>query len=321
MSGERFLRMADDPDVGFSPFEKSTFESILRTCSTRLSERGIYHPDEIQSPTDRRLPAIDNVLRVSDTWVLYARQRTEDGRRNDIRRLIQRIDDIKDEQGLPPAGARFVVAPSDKLTSDLDDGFIDLISRSLDIPDAPVLRSGGERNHGGSGASREKDSALFFPLPYNDEQETIIKRLEDPDADGVLVQGPPGTGKTHTIANIVCHYMATGRRVLVTARTPEALTALQEKIPEGIRDLAIAVIHNDREGAGQLDHAVRILADTVKAINLDRFPTMFVRSSRGSPRSGTKSTASIGSFKRLRKKISQRCVFVVSRLAPWTSPR
>jgi hypothetical protein len=76
--GERFLRMADDPDVGFSPFEKSTFESILRTCSTRLSERGIYHPDEIQSPADRRLPAIDDVLRVSDTWVLYARQRTED---------------------------------------------------------------------------------------------------------------------------------------------------------------------------------------------------------------------------------------------------
>ncbi len=265
--GERFLRMADDPDVGFSPFEKSTFESILRTCSTRLSERGIYHPDEIQSPADRRLPAIDDVLRVSDTWVLYARQRTEDGRRNDIRRLIQRIDDIKDEQGLPPAGARFVVAPSDKLTSDLDDGFIDLISRSLDIPGAPVPRSGGERKHGESGASREKDSALFFPLPYNDEQETIIKRLEDPDADGVLVQGPPGTGKTHTIANIVCHYMATGRRVLVTARTPEALTALQEKIPEGIRDLAIAVIHNDREGARQLDHAVRILADTVKAIN------------------------------------------------------
>ena len=266
--GQRFLRMADDPDVGFSPFEKSTFESILRTCSTRLSERGIYHPDEIQSAADRRLPAVDNVLRVSDTWVLFARQRTEDGRRNDIRRLIQRIDDIEDEHGLPPAGVRFVVAPSDRLTSDIDDGFIDLVSRSLDIPEAPKVRSGGdEANHGGTGSAREKGSALFFPLPFNDEQETILRRLEDPDADGVLVQGPPGTGKTHTIANIVCHYMATGRRVLVTARTPEALTALQEKIPEGIRDLAIAVIHNDREGARQLDHAVRILADTVKAIN------------------------------------------------------
>jgi len=266
--GERFLRMADDPDVGFSPFEKSTFESILRTCSTRLSEKGIYHPDEIESSANRQLPAVDDVLRVSDTWVLYARQRTEDGRRNDIRRLIQRIDNIEDEQGLPPAGARFVVAPSDRLTGDANDGFIDLASRVLNIPDAPKVCAGGNGdNNSENRLVREEDAALFFPLPFNDEQATIIKRLEDPNADGMLVQGPPGTGKTHTIANIVCHYMATGRRVLVTARTPEALTALQEKIPEGIRDLAIAVIHNDREGARQLDHAVRILADTVKGVN------------------------------------------------------
>ncbi len=265
--GERFLRTVDDPDVGFSPFEKSTFESILRTCSTRLSERGVYQPDEIQSILDIRLPPVDDVLRVSDTWVLYARQRTEDGRRNDIRRLIQRIDNIEDEQGLPPAGVRFVVAPSDRLTSDADDDSIDLVSGSLDIPDAPKMRPQGNGVNTGNGSVRGKDATLFFPLPYNDEQETIIRRLEDPTAVGVLVQGPPGTGKTHTIANIVCHYMATGRRVLVTARTPEALTALQEKIPEGIRDLTIAVIHNDREGARQLEHAVRILADTVKGIN------------------------------------------------------
>ena len=42
---------------------------------------------------------------------------------------------------------------------------------------------------------------------------------------------------------------------------------MQEKLPEGIRDLAIAVIHNDREGARQLEHAVRILADEAKSIN------------------------------------------------------
>jgi Cdc6-like AAA superfamily ATPase len=45
---------------------------------------------------------------------------------------------------------------------------------------------------------------LYFPLPYNDEQVTIVQRLRR--APGVTVQGPPGTGKTHTIANVICHY-------------------------------------------------------------------------------------------------------------------
>jgi very-short-patch-repair endonuclease len=261
--GDRFARMADDPDVGFSPFEKSTFESVLRSCSTRLSETGIYRPDET---ADRTLPPFSDVLRVTDTWVLYARQRAEDGRRSDIRRLIQGINDIPDEKDLPPAAVRFVVAPSDRIADDNVDIF-DPTSRTLVIPDAPHVTSAETGSSNRRGRTDTRNETLFFPLPYNDEQQEIIKRLEAPNADGVVVQGPPGTGKTHTIANIVCHFMATGRRVLVTAKTPEALTALQEKIPADIRDLAIAVVHNDREGARQLDHAVRILADRVNAIN------------------------------------------------------
>jgi very-short-patch-repair endonuclease len=111
-----------------------------------------------------------------------------------------------------------------------------------------------------------KEATNFFPLPYNDEQLEIIGRLDA--ADGVVVQGPPGTGKTHTIANILCHYMATGKRVLVTAKTPEALRALREKLPEGVADLAIAVIHNDREGARQLQRAVGVLANEAKQLNV-----------------------------------------------------
>lgn len=53
----------------------------------------------------------------------------------------------------------------------------------------------------------------------------------------------------------------------MTAKTPEALRALQEKIPEGIRDLAISVIHNDREGARQLQHAAQVLADEAKSLD------------------------------------------------------
>ena len=52
---------------------------------------------------------------------------------------------------------------------------------------------------------------------------------------------PPGTGKTHTIANIINHMLATGRRVLVVSHGETALRVIQEQLPEGVRDLAISV--------------------------------------------------------------------------------
>jgi len=33
----------------------------------------------------------------------------------------------------------------------------------------------------------------------------------------VVVQGPPGTGKTHTIANLLGHFLAEGKNVLINA--------------------------------------------------------------------------------------------------------
>ena len=156
---------------------------------------------------------------------------------------------------------------------------IDLSSRDLELQvneagwRPPLSGSNRESESLRSNAQRE---TLFFPLPFNDEQEEVIRRLEAQDSPGVTVQGPPGTGKTHTIANIISHFLATRRRVLVTAKTPEALRALQEKIPEGIRDLAISVIHNDREGGRQLQHAVQVLADEAKSIDV-RFVTEQIR--------------------------------------------
>lgn len=66
-----------------------------------------------------------------------------------------------------------------------------------------------------SSESASNSFELHFPMAYNDEQVSIVQKLEN--NDGVVVQGPPGTGKTHTIANVICHYLALGKRVLVTA--------------------------------------------------------------------------------------------------------
>ncbi len=86
-----------------------------------------------------------------------------------------------------------------------------------------------------------KESELFFPLPWNDEQKRIAERL---DAHyGVVVKGPPGTGKSHTIANLISRFLAQGKTVLVTAQTSKALEVLRDKLPVNIRSLAVSQLH------------------------------------------------------------------------------
>ncbi len=62
----------------------------------------------------------------------------------------------------------------------------------------------------------EPTEKRYFGLPSNAEQESVVATLEKQGC-AVLV-GPPGTGKSQTIANVICHYLALGRRVLVTSK-------------------------------------------------------------------------------------------------------
>ena len=71
-----------------------------------------------------------------------------------------------------------------------------------------------------SGESQE----ILLSKEANKEQLEIAKRIEKYNA--VCVQGPPGTGKTHTIANLLGHFLAQGKNVLVTSHTPKALRSI-----------------------------------------------------------------------------------------------
>src|SRR3990167_5033872 len=90
-------------------------------------------------------------------------------------------------------------------------------------------------------ASAIKESELFFPLPWNDEQKRIAERIEA--NYGVVVKGPPGTGKSHTIANLIARFLSQGKSVLVTSQTSKALEVLRGKLPENIRSLAVSQLH------------------------------------------------------------------------------
>lgn len=108
-----------------------------------------------------------------------------------------------------------------------------------------------------NGDSNDSDGRLYFPLPTNDEQRQIVERLRSRPC--VLVKGPPGTGKSHTIANLICHLLAIGERVLVTAHASKALTVLRDLLPGDIRNLCVTAFGSSRE-----DH--RLLEDSVRGI-------------------------------------------------------
>lgn len=114
----------------------------------------------------------------------------------------------------------------------------------------------------GGTASQEP---LLLPLPTNEEQQRILRLAQQ--RPGITVQGPPGTGKSHTIANIVSHYVAYGKRVLVVAEKEQALRVLADKIPEGIRDLTVSVLGADEDGRQRLGASISQIQTRVTGID------------------------------------------------------
>ncbi|MGH3847815.1 MAG: AAA domain-containing protein, partial [Pseudonocardiaceae bacterium] len=106
---------------------------------------------------------------------------------------------------------------------------------------------------------------LLLPLPTNEEQLRILAQAQH--STGVTVQGPPGTGKSHTIANIISHYVAYGKRVLVVAEKEQALRSLTGKIPAGIKDLTVSVLGADAESRRELESAIGQIQTRVTALD------------------------------------------------------
>ncbi len=116
----------------------------------------------------------------------------------------------------------------------------------------------------------EEPPDILFTKEANAEQIQIADRLVR--YRNVLVQGPPGTGKTHTIANLIGHLLAEGKRVLVTAHTSKALRVLREKVVEPLQTLCVSVLDNETESRKQLEASVdsmvaRITADDPRQLD------------------------------------------------------
>lgn len=233
--------LAKTPERPVSPFDAGSYEHLLKLAAGNLHERGQYVPNQ-----DNPLPATDEPV-VTDAWVIMSRPRSNNYLIEDIERLK---GCIHSGAVIPPGCLDLVTPPSDA-TVNFD----------------PISFRGLSGAGSSTGTGGQKPQELYFPLPYNHEQVTIVEQLER--SNGITVQGPPGTGKTHTIANIVCHYLATGRKVLVTSKGEQALEVLQSKIPEGVRPLTVALISGDREGMRQFQSSIETIIHTVSQLNPD----------------------------------------------------
>lgn len=218
-----------------SPFSSDTYEPILKAAVANLDPSGRYdaRTDDLSVPTAR------DALSLTNTWVIFARKRSADVFLEDVRRLKKKVED-----GAPvPAVIEEFVRPGDTEVRTRQE----------------VAFRGLSTSASGAGV-RE----LYFPMPYNEEQVSIIRKLES--NNGVVVQGPPGTGKTHTIANVICHYLAQGKRVLVTSKGETALAVLQDKLPERIRPLSVALLSDEKDGMRQFEHSIEKIASEVSAL-------------------------------------------------------
>jgi very-short-patch-repair endonuclease len=255
-AARRCLRSIEAGDnEGVSPFRLETFEPVLKICGSQLDPEGRYLPDQrALAGADPVPPAEGDFLTVTDRYVLFARRRSANSVLRDIERL------------------KIVLAPGDGESVILDGATRTLVMGPTDgIGDVyqPLGDKIGTSDPAAGGMEVEPvdpdHGDLFFPKAFNDDQVQIIRRLEK--SDGVVVQGPPGTGKTHTIANIVSHMLATGRRVLVVSHGETALSVIRDQLPEGVRDLAISVTTSEREGLKQVEKAIGLMLGIVNSVD------------------------------------------------------
>ena len=204
-----------------TPWDQNLIEPLLRRWVHAMNERGRYD-NSLQPPA-----SASSIPQVTFAPALILRRRT-------ARTLVKLLYDIAknlEGDGKIPFGVQ-------RLCQIVDD----VVPETDDEPTQTTT------------TTQPADTETYFPLPANEEQSKIAQRLST--GRGVLVQGPPGTGKSHTIANLICHLLAKGKRVLVTSQTPRALKVLQDKIPQELSALCVSILGNDTIALKHMENSV-----------------------------------------------------------------
>lgn len=193
----------------YHPLDRNDTPAFLKILVHQLSPDS-YYSEKPLAPGEKTTNRL--LLYLSPCFIVRKRL---DGTLKAIERIIE---DVKDT-GIVPKPIRDIVSG----------GTIDIPEDTGEVPiEERLAVVGGE------------STDILLSKEANKEQLDIAKRIENYNA--VLVQGPPGTGKTHTIANLMGHFLAQGKSVLVTSYTPKALSVLKEKVAPGLQNLCVSML-------------------------------------------------------------------------------
>ena len=117
----------------------------------------------------------------------------------------------------------------------------DMADRAALLSESPVVKHlierGQERFRSGGDFPRPHEldrkidpAQLFLPLPADSSQISAI--VASANGCDFVLDGPPGTGKSQTIANMIAHNLALGRRVLFVAEKIAALNVVHRRLEE-----------------------------------------------------------------------------------------
>ena len=88
-----------------------------------------------------------------------------------------------------------------------------------------------------------KPSEVYAPL--NADSSQLVAISASGHAQDFVLEGPPGTGKSETIANIVCHNIALGKKVLFVAEKMAALNVVYKRLTKvGLGHLCLELHSN-----------------------------------------------------------------------------
>ncbi|HEX4080753.1 MAG TPA: AAA domain-containing protein [Rhizomicrobium sp.] len=237
-----------------SPFERLHWEPVLQAAASYLGSSGIYTP----LPNPRDLPSVPTGFNVFDSWVLLVRP-------SSLRPLLIDIAQMREE-------LRKAVE-LDPLIVLLDDPWKaatleqEMTDRIADLVQAATGQANVHANSPTDPARVTVSVAPYFPKLSNRDQEKIIRILEKKESKGLVVQGPPGTGKSHSIANILCHALACGWRVLVAAHSDGPLQVLKGMLPKELRNLAINLSSSEQQEVNQLEESVKAIASIATRVD------------------------------------------------------
>lgn len=72
-----------------------------------------------------------------------------------------------------------------------------------------------------------QEEELYFPFSYDKYKLRVLSLMNN---RGSIIEGPPGTGKSETIANLLSHLAANGKRVLFVSQKAQALKVVKDKL-------------------------------------------------------------------------------------------